>query len=113
MYHIRTKCPARDVTCNKCGRRGNFSKVCKSNSSVSTPATLYNPTLLAVTAAFPQNFSHTATEVNVNGQKINACIDSCSSDTFINEHVAQRLNLSICPEKSEVLMAKMSLNTSS
>ena len=28
--HPRTKCPAREVDCNKCGKRGHFAKVCKS-----------------------------------------------------------------------------------
>ena len=32
--HPRLKCPARDAVCNKCGRQGHFSKVCKSPKSV-------------------------------------------------------------------------------
>jgi hypothetical protein len=32
-YHPRHKCPARDVECNKCGKKGHFSKVCLSSKS--------------------------------------------------------------------------------
>ena len=31
--HPRSKCPAKDVECFKCGRKGYFSKVCRSKVS--------------------------------------------------------------------------------
>lgn len=32
--HAKVQCPAKDVTCHTCGKRGHFSKVCKSVKSV-------------------------------------------------------------------------------
>ncbi|GFV31464.1 putative retrovirus-related pol polyprotein from transposon opus [Trichonephila clavipes] len=30
--HSRTLCPARDVTCRNCGKKGHYQRVCKSRS---------------------------------------------------------------------------------
>ncbi|XP_068237219.1 uncharacterized protein [Palaemon carinicauda] len=109
----RVSCPARNATCNKCGKTGHFAKVCKSKISGSTTATLYNPTLLAITATYPNNLSHAATNITVNGHSLKALVDSCSSDSFIREEVAQRLNLTVVPASSAVSMASKSFNASS
>ena len=111
-FHIRIKCPARNVICNNCGKEGHFAKVCTSKSR-STAAALYKPSLLAITAAFPKNLSHAATKVMINGHCINALIDSCSSDSFINESTAHRLNLKMRPLNKEISMASSSLNANS
>ncbi|XP_068211794.1 uncharacterized protein [Palaemon carinicauda] len=109
----RVSCPARNATCNKCGKTGHFAKVCKSKISGSITATLYNPTLLAITATYPNNLSHAATNITVNGHSLKALVDSCSSDSFIREEVAQRLNLTVVPASSAVSMASKSFNASS
>ncbi|XP_076037194.1 uncharacterized protein LOC143022734 [Oratosquilla oratoria] len=116
-FHItgRSSCPARAVTCNNCGKTGHFAKVCRSKAktSDSTTATLYNPTLLTLAATFPKNLSHAATDITVNGHSLKALIDSCSSDSFISEKVAQKLKLTVVPASKEISMASASLNTSS
>ncbi|XP_068235600.1 uncharacterized protein [Palaemon carinicauda] len=83
------------------------------HSTGSTTATLYNPTLLAITATYPNNLSHAATNITVNGHSLKALVDSCSSDSFIREEVAQRLNLTVVPASSAVSMASKSFNASS
>ncbi|XP_068206259.1 uncharacterized protein [Palaemon carinicauda] len=93
----RVSCPVRTATCNKCSKTGHFAKVCKSKVSGSTAATLYNPTLLTITATYPNNLSHAATNITVNGHSYKALVDSCSSDSFIREEVAQRLKLTVVP----------------
>ncbi|XP_066979054.1 uncharacterized protein [Macrobrachium rosenbergii] len=111
----RGSCPARAVTCNNCGKTGHFAKVCRSKAktSDSTTATLYNPTLLTLAATFPKNLSHAATDITVNGHSLKALIDSCSSDSFISEKVAQKLKLTVVPASKEISMASASFNTSS
>lgn len=32
--HAKAQCPARDITCHTCGKRGHYSKVCKSSKTV-------------------------------------------------------------------------------
>ncbi|XP_068205852.1 uncharacterized protein [Palaemon carinicauda] len=93
----RVSCPAHTATYNKCGKTGHFAKVCKSKVSGSTTATLYNPPLLTITATYPNNLSHAATNITVNGHSLKALVDSCSSDSFIREEVAQRLKLTCKP----------------
>ncbi|XP_064077645.1 uncharacterized protein LOC135195313 [Macrobrachium nipponense] len=109
----RVSCPARTVKRNKCGKTGHFAKVCKSKASGSTTAALYNPTLLTIAATYPKNLSHAATNITVNGHSLKALIDSCSSDSFIREEVAQKLNLTIVPVGTAVSMTSKSLNASS
>ena len=48
----------------------------------------------------------------VNGVKLTALIDSCSSDSFISEQVINNLNISIKPSTKKVTMALTSLESS-
>ncbi|XP_064083977.1 uncharacterized protein LOC135199749 [Macrobrachium nipponense] len=103
--------------CYFCGNAlhstGHFAKVCKSKASGSTTAALYNPSLLTIAATYPKNLSHAATNITVNGHSLKALIDSCSSDSFICEEIAQKLNLTIVPVGTAVSIASKSLNASS
>lgn len=49
--HARNNCPAKDALCHTCGKKGHFSKVCRSGSS--SAAVAATPTVAAVTAAAP------------------------------------------------------------
>ncbi len=113
-FHPRPKCPARDATCNYCETKGHFSKVCMSKKKRSTPktvASMYSPSLCAigVTAAFPQSLSHAAVNVEIAGVTVNALIDSCSSDSFISQQLANKLNLNISSSTQNISMALSSL----
>ena len=53
--HPRSKCPARDATCDKCRRRGHYAKVCRGNP---TP----NRRIMAATYSAPVNPRPSAAE---------------------------------------------------
>ena len=38
QVHDRTKCPAKDSTCSKCQKKGNFGRICRSVTSVEVVA---------------------------------------------------------------------------
>ena len=72
---------------------------------------MYAPTLcaLGVTAAFPNSSSHAALPAFINGVTLTALIDSCSPDSFINQQVANRLQLAISPTTRNIYMALTTL----
>ena len=79
-YHLRYHCPARNVTCHKCSKKGHFSNVCMSSANPSSSA-VYTPSLATITAGAPNGLMHTTIEVLVNGKKMKALIDSGSSES--------------------------------
>ena len=74
---------------------------------------MYAPTLcaLGVTAAFPNSVSLAALPAVIDGVTVTALIDSCSSDSFINQQVANRLQLAISPTTRNISMALTTLKT--
>ena len=102
-YHLRYHCPARNVTCHKCSKKGNFSKVCMSSANPSSSA-VYTPSLATITAGAPNGLMHTTIEVLVNGKKMKALIDSGSSESHILHSLVLRDKLPFEP-KHTVSMA--------
>ncbi|XP_068222901.1 uncharacterized protein [Palaemon carinicauda] len=88
----RVSCPTRTATCNKRSKPGHFAKVCKSKVSGSTTATLYNPTLLTIIPTYPNNLSHAATNITVNGHSLklgvlkDLCCDVILGYDFQKQH---------------------------
>ena len=87
--HNRQNCPARDYTCNKCGKTGHFPKVCQSNSKSSqaasaspvadtlpsaSTASVYYPTLATISAASPQGLQKAVVKTEVNEHSVEALI---------------------------------------
>lgn len=46
--HPRIKCPAKDVNCHNCGRKGHFSKVCRSAKQQNTSSSSQTQTAAAI-----------------------------------------------------------------
>ncbi|XP_076822232.1 uncharacterized protein LOC143468748 [Clavelina lepadiformis] len=107
-FHERRSCPARHLTCNKCGKIGHFLKVCKSKHPSKTAATVAKatPTLCAI---YPHKLLEAALMISIRDQNLCALVDSGSSDNYINAVTAKSLNLPITPTRQEVSMAQSSL----
>ena len=110
--HKRTSCPARNATCNNCGKKGHYAKVCRSKGSA-TVATIFKPSLCAMTAAVPGSLSRAAAHVYINGQQLSALVDSCSSESFISDEVVHKLSLPFTSAWKDISMAQTTLSTNS
>ncbi|KRX35170.1 Retrovirus-related Pol polyprotein from transposon gypsy [Trichinella murrelli] len=82
--HPRANCPARNTTCNNCGKVGHFAKVCISVSK--------RTAFVSVTSLVGSSSSSTASELKnaiveakINGTNITALMDTGSSLSFIDE----------------------------
>ena len=98
-YHNRRVCPAPDACCNNCYKKGHFRKVCRSNSSAGTTATIYeDPSAISAIHGFPTYncttgitaaFPHADVPLSIHGHSLTALINSCSSDSFMSENIAK------------------------
>jgi hypothetical protein len=116
-FHERRSCPARDVLCNKCSRKGHFAKVCKSSNSSSktTSASTYfnddnshTSALLCLSSPSPISLASSIINIKVNQFKFKALIDSGSSSSFINDKLARNCNFSILFSSQSISMASTS-----
>ncbi|KRZ96753.1 Retrovirus-related Pol polyprotein from transposon 17.6 [Trichinella sp. T8] len=108
--HPRVNCPARNTTCNNCGKVGHFAKVCRSASK--------RTEFVSVTSLVGSSSSSTATELEnaiveakINGTNITAQIDTGSSLSFIDERLCKTLQLKLLPADGKVLMASTSFQS--
>jgi len=114
----RNFCPARDQTCYGCGKRGHFTKVCRSYSSnkySSSSASAYKPNdqtfLVSVfSAGAPDCLQRTVVDAKINDHPVKALLDTGASENFINKAVAEKLNLKYHKQSSNVTMASTKLN---
>ncbi|KAK4322446.1 hypothetical protein Pmani_006786 [Petrolisthes manimaculis] len=97
--HSRLKCLARRQTCLKCGKVGHFANVCRSSNK----RNIDNASAISMAAL----------TVTVNGEKVNALIDSGSDISILDSKKAQKLLLPIIPSKDHVTMAQSSLVSNS
>ena len=105
------KCPARIVVCRNCGKKGHFSKVCKSkpiqfvveesssdqsDSNESYPEIQFISTIQAINP----NKGFYKTKLTLNGKQTEFIIDSGSPITLIPNSIAEQLSKDE-PEKLE------------
>ena len=124
--HPRNRCPARDVTCSKCSRRGHFTRCCKrypnssqvlaaapiSSNEQATPndptsssefdTEFQSATLWAICSSIPKNssnhpLSQSMLNVEVNNHPVTCIADSASSASFIHPQCAEKLKLILKP----------------
>ena len=91
--HDRLHCPAKDVTCRKCGKQGHYQSVCQyagvsgvdSQDCLSDSATGYD-SFLGIVEASPNGKSWAVT-VEVNGTLVELHIDTGAEVTVVSEQV--------------------------
>ncbi|XP_041989092.1 uncharacterized protein LOC121740463 [Aricia agestis] len=110
--HQRIKCPALNVTCTNCNKKGHYAKVCKGERvGTSSNAVSENELLGAISAASPMSLKKTTIVVSINNHRADALIDSGSSTSFIDENLVQELKLKRIPWNENVTLASKN-NTS-
>ena len=103
--HAREQCPARNVICNYCKRRGHFSKVClvsKSNSKGSAAAIF---PVLASISEVPTCLEKSTIRVGIGRHDVACLQDTGSGGDFIHPRVVKRCNLKVFPEEGALVMA--------
>ena len=102
--HQRSKCPARDAVCNKCHKKGHYTKVCRSLSvsNSATSASVYRPTLASViSASIPAAVAKATTRVVINGVEVDSLIDSGSTESFIHPNLVKQHSLKVTPSNCQ------------
>ena len=108
-YHRRMYCPAREAVCNKCTKKGHYAKVCQSKASSGSAAAAYASHMLAVNSNIPDGLLHAASTAKIQDTIVEVLLDSCSTESFINENLARQLNLKIIPKEKAITMAQNNL----
>ena len=109
--HPRRNCPAKDSVCNKCGKKGHWSKVCRSQ----TAAARQEDTSAAAILCSASSDSRTSSRaiycpVAINGgTETDALIDSGSTHSFITSKLATQLKLPVKKKQTTTRMADNSL----
>ena len=122
LKHPRSKCPAREATCHKCQHRGHFAKVCRANRTtnptrsrtslaMSFPTTGCSPvsttSAASVLVTTAPSLDRSTYQANINGVT-SRVMDSGSSESFINPHLAELHGLQVYPSSGTVSLASVS-----
>ncbi|KAA3670694.1 uncharacterized protein DEA37_0000988 [Paragonimus westermani] len=104
--HPRSKYPAREALCRNCNKVGHFQRVCKSNPSDKRVVSCTKLQLSTVcTAAFSTSISKAVVQIIVNGNSLNALIDTGSSGSYICFDIAYKHCWHIYPSNFAISMA--------
>ena len=111
--HPHIKCPAKDVNCNICSKKGHFAKVCQSKPqdlpNQQTIASMHFPFLAAITGQAPYSLRKSIQYLKISGYTVSTLIDSGSSESFIHPTVVNKLSIPITKCSGNVSMASASL----
>ncbi|XP_055882384.1 uncharacterized protein LOC129925800 [Biomphalaria glabrata] len=106
--HSRSKCPAKDATCNKCGKKGHYKKVCKSKLS-----TVYrhnsDSAAYTITAASSFSLSRAVMKIQVNNITLDALIDTGSSESYISASAVRKYRFKTFHSSKHISMANTNL----
>ena len=80
--HPRSKCPARDVDCNKCGKKGHFGIVCRSKEKKVQEVTEEEPAFLG--AIHSKNSGNWDIDILVDGELVSFKVDTGADVNIIS-----------------------------
>lgn len=102
LHHDRKSCPARHVRCSYCKKPGHFRSVCKRLSSIR-----HNNHVLSLAAVNgPYSLLQSIIPVVLNGSiRLNALVDTGSTETYIETKIAHNLSLPITPNRATITLA--------
>ena len=105
--HPRARCPAREVTCDNCQKKGHYAKVCRGKpvTKDKVSASMWNPRPTLASVHSCPALSKSSAIVEINGVQANALFDSGSSESFIHPSLADKANLSIQPASGTIALA--------
>ena len=120
----RNACPAKNVICFNCGKRGHFAKVCKNKSYIRNPSLSAaavprilpthsedvtknhdNSFLAPILAGAPSCLGPSLVKATIQGKELTALVDSGASENFIDSKTAAELKLPIQAFSTQILMA--------
>ena len=91
-YHPRYKCPAKDVECLKCSKKGHFAKVCKTTNlqssatySTNSATMTYRPTLATLNKVknSKELLSNACLNIFINQKPVEFLIDTGSTELYL------------------------------
>ena len=118
--HVRhVQCPAREQTCNKCHKKGHYARVCRfktasssatystdqNSDGISRTNTEYAPSLVAF-----ESLRNSTVEINLNGTKWKALVDSGNEESFIHPKVVKTAKLKMNSDGKKITMAASSVS---
>lgn len=107
--HTRNVCPAKDVLCRSCGKKGHYQRVCKSKPSRGyTNSIVFSPTLASIV---PHCLQKSFAKIEINGVELNALVDTGSSLSFINQNFVNKCKIQVRPYFGRITLANSSLSS--
>lgn len=85
--HAKAQCPARDVTCHTCGKRGHYSKVCKSTKTVHVVETDCNEDIPLFIGSVDAGLDPWFADLTQRNHKVRFKIDTGADVSVIPAHI--------------------------
>ncbi|GFS66714.1 retrovirus-related Pol polyprotein from transposon opus [Trichonephila clavipes] len=109
--HSRTLCPARDVTCRNCGKKGHYQRVCKSRPGRNSSNVVASSNTLVAISGSTHCLQKSIIKALVNNIQLSELIDTGSSLSFLNEKHVAKCKLKVEPYLGKISMANSSMVT--
>ncbi|GFT37457.1 retrovirus-related Pol polyprotein from transposon opus [Trichonephila clavipes] len=109
--HSRALCPARDVTCRNCGKKGHYQRVCKSRPGRNSSNVVASSNTLVAISGSTHCLQKSIIKALFNNIQLSALIDTGSSLSFLNEKHVAKCKLKVEPYLGKISMANSSMVT--